>query len=156
MKYVDVKEVFAEIPDEITLAISISGCPLRCRGCHSEYLWEDVGEELTDEVLIGLLREHLGVSCVCLMGGDQEPGTVNRLLRRVKETCRVRTAWYSGRAALDERVEPRNLDYVKLGPWMAERGPLGDRNTNQRLYRLTHEGEEHTFTDITSRFWDRL
>ena len=29
MKYVDVKEVFAEIHDEITLAISISGCPIR-------------------------------------------------------------------------------------------------------------------------------
>ncbi|MDE6633936.1 MAG: anaerobic ribonucleoside-triphosphate reductase activating protein [Bacteroidaceae bacterium] len=156
MKFVDVKEVFAEIPDEITLAISISGCPIRCKGCHSGYLWEDVGEELTEEVLVGLVREHLGVSCVCLMGGDQAPEEVNRLLGRVKETCRVRTAWYSGRPTLDERVEPRNLDYVKLGPWVAERGPLSSRNTNQRLYRLTHEGEESAFTDITSRFWDRL
>ena len=49
MKYVDVKEVFAEIPDEITLAISISGCPIHCPGCHRQYLWADVGEPLTAE-----------------------------------------------------------------------------------------------------------
>ena len=26
--------VFAEIPDEVTLAINITGCPYRCPGCH--------------------------------------------------------------------------------------------------------------------------
>ena len=54
LKYVDVKEVFAEIPDEITLAISISQCPLRCKGCHSQYLWEDIGDELNTESLSAL------------------------------------------------------------------------------------------------------
>ena len=56
MKYVDVKEVFAEIPDEITLAISISGCPIHCPGCHSQYLWTDIGEPLTEEALAEMLK----------------------------------------------------------------------------------------------------
>ncbi len=156
MKFADVKEVFAEIPDEITLAISISGCPIQCKGCHSQYLWEDVGQELSTEVLTNLLREHLGVSCVCLMGGDQDPKEVNRLVRHIKENSRVRTAWYSGRKDLDAGVELQNLDYVKLGPWIAERGPLSAPGTNQRFYMVKHEGGAHTLVDQTSRFWKRF
>ncbi len=157
MKYVDVKEVFAEIPDEITLAINISGCPIRCKGCHSQYLWEDVGQELTAEVLMDLLSRHLGVSCVCLMGGDQAPEEVNRLLRHVKAHSKVRTAWYSGRKEKAEEVQLRNLDYLKLGPWMEECGPLTNRNTNQRLYRVQHNGtDEHPLTDLTPRFWKSI
>ena len=49
LKYVDVMETFAEVPDEITLAINLSNCPHRCKGCHSEYLQKDIGEELTTQ-----------------------------------------------------------------------------------------------------------
>ena len=38
MKYIDTKIVFSEVPDEITLAINISGCPIHCADCHSKYL----------------------------------------------------------------------------------------------------------------------
>ena len=56
MKYVDTKVVFSEIPDEITLAINISGCPVKCFGCHSKYLWEDVGEPLNSDSLHHLIE----------------------------------------------------------------------------------------------------
>ena len=59
MKYVDTKVVFAEIPDEITLAISISGCPCHCPGCHSSYLAEDIGKVLTYYRIEKLLESHL-------------------------------------------------------------------------------------------------
>ena len=51
MKYVDTKIVFQELPNEITLAINISGCPCACIGCHSSYLSQDIGELLTKEAL---------------------------------------------------------------------------------------------------------
>ena len=35
LKYVNTGIVFQEIPDEVTLAVNISGCPCRCHGCHS-------------------------------------------------------------------------------------------------------------------------
>lgn len=44
MKYVDTKIVFQELPNEITLAINISGCPCACIGCHSSYLSQDIGD----------------------------------------------------------------------------------------------------------------
>lgn len=149
MKYVDVKEVFAEIPDEITLAVSISGCPIHCSGCHSQYLWDDVGEPLTVEVLSKMLKSHVGVSCICLMGGDQDPAGINQLARWVKGNSRVRMAWYSGRSKLPTEIETCYFDYLKIGPYDAECGPLNARTTNQRLYRI----EQGKLTDITFRFW---
>ena len=89
MKYVDVKEVFAEIPDEITLAISISGCPIHCPGCHSQYLWADVGEPLTAEALSAMLESHIGITCLCLMGGDQDPAEIDRPHRMVQRSKRI-------------------------------------------------------------------
>ena len=50
--------VFEEIPDEITLAINITNCPCKCPGCHSKFLWDDNGTELTVEVLHKLIKEN--------------------------------------------------------------------------------------------------
>ena len=52
IKYVpeDTQVVFAEIPDEVSLAINISCCPHRCPGCHSPYLQKDYGVELDEEL----------------------------------------------------------------------------------------------------------
>lgn len=156
LKYVDVKEVFAEIPDEITLAISISGCPIRCKGCHSTYLWGDTGEELTTEVLSTLLEKHFGITCVCFMGGDNDPVEINRLALWVKTGTDVKTAWYSGRDELSDDVDVANFDYLKIGRYDAERGPLNSRNTNQVLWRVEHTQDGHTLVDCTPRFWGRL
>ena len=49
LKYTNTDIVFQEIPDEVTLAVNLSGCPCHCPGCHSQYLWGDEGEPLTDE-----------------------------------------------------------------------------------------------------------
>ncbi len=149
MRYVDVKEVFAEIPDEITLAVSISGCPIHCPSCHSKYLWADVGELLTTEALDLMLESHVGVTCLCLMGGDQDPAEIDRLAQWVKENSKVRTAWYSGRDELPQEITLSNFDYLKTGPYDDACGPLNVRTTNQRLYRV----EQENLTDITHRFW---
>jgi len=149
MKYVDVKEVFAEIPDEITLAISISGCPIQCKGCHSQYLWEDTGQELTPEVLSTMLDQHFGVSCICFMGGDQDPEGINRLAHWVKDNSKVKVAWYSGRVKLAPQIELVNFDYLKIGPYDEACGPLNVRTTNQRFYRV----DDGQMQEMTHLFW---
>ena len=149
MKYVDEKEVFAEIPDEITLAVSISGCPIHCPGCHSQYLWADVGEPLTTEALSSMLQSHVGITCLCLMGGDQDPAEIDRLAGWVKENFDVHTAWYSGRNELPKEIQLAHFDYLTTGPYDDACGPLNVRTTNQRLYRV----ENGKLTDITHRFW---
>lgn len=149
MKFVSYDIVFQEIPDEVTLAINISGCPCHCPGCHSQHLWEDVGDELTEETLAALLSQYgRAVTCVCLMGGDAEPAMVNRLAAWIREHG-YKSAWYSGRATMAEEVSLDNLNYLKLGPYIEARGALKSRETNQRLYRIENGVQE----DITFRFW---
>ena len=70
LRYINTDIVFQEFPDEVTLAINISGCPCRCPGCHSQFLWADRGEELTAEALSALICEtEATITCVDFMGG---------------------------------------------------------------------------------------
>ena len=80
LRYADYDIVFQEIPDEVTLAINLSNCPNHCKGCHSAYLMEDVGEPLTEESLSTLLGKYgKAITCVCFMGGDASPAEVEQL-----------------------------------------------------------------------------
>lgn len=150
LKYVDTKVVFAEIPDEITLAINISGCPCNCKGCHSSYLAEDIGEPLDLQHLTNLIDSNKGITCVCIMGGDANPSEVDDIAQDIKEYYpELKVGWYSGRQELSKDIELSNFDYIKLGPYIEEFGPLNSKTTNQRFYKVN--GKE--LVDITSRFW---
>lgn len=148
MRYVDAKVVFAEVPDEVTLAVNISNCPCHCKGCHSSYLAEDIGKPLNWDSLNALIYINTGISCVAFMGGDNDPKVVNRLAGKVK-SLGLKTAWYSGRQELSKDINLEYFDYIKLGPYMEEFGPLNSRTTNQRMYKV-HDCE---LEDITSKFW---
>jgi anaerobic ribonucleoside-triphosphate reductase activating protein len=149
MKYVDTKIVFQEIPDEVSLAINISNCPYHCKGCHSPYLAEDIGEKLSYEKLIELCVDQEGITCVVFMGGDSEPSRINKLARFVKEELDLKSAWYSGRDSIDESINLYNFDYIKIGHYDEFLGPLTSRTTNQRLYKV----HGNKLFDITERFW---
>ncbi len=154
LKYVNHDIVFQEFPDEVTLAVNLSCCPNACPGCHSAYLQGDVGEELTEARLKALLDNYAGeVTCVGFMGGDNDPEAVMALCAAVKAGygAHFRTGWYSGRPVLPATFRPEVVDYVKLGPYIPEAGPLGARATNQRLYRIN--AADGAMTDITARFW---
>lgn len=154
LRYSDIQVVFREVPGEISLAIDITGCPLRCEGCHSPWLREDTGRPLTEETLLAIADANPGISCVALLGGDADPAEVARLLCAIKrERPALKTCWYSGRS-LDEarrHVGPEAVDYLKVGPYVAAAGPLDSPTTNQRMYRVVKE----SFADgITVRYDD--
>ena len=150
LKYVDAKVVFAEVPDEVTLAINISNCPCQCKGCHSSYLAQDIGTELTFNEVRKLIRKNSGISCIALMGGDAEPDKVNTLASFITNHYNsIKTAWYSGRQELSDSIDLFNFDYIKLGPYKEEFGPLSSKTSNQRFYKVS--GRE--LIDITNKFW---
>ena len=94
LKYLYVKELFSEIPQEISLGISITGCKIHCKGCHSKELWNDIGRPLTVEGLNEILDKHDGVTCLLLLGGEHDISTLTELFYHAHK--RVKTAWYSG------------------------------------------------------------
>lgn len=150
LKYVDTKVVFAEIPDEVTLAINISNCPCQCKGCHSSYLAQDIGEPLNLQHLTNLIDSNKGITCVCIMGGDANPSEVDDIAQDIKEYYpELKVGWYSGRQELSKDIELSNFDFIKLGPYKEEFGPLNSRTTNQRFYKVS-DGE---LINITSKFW---
>lgn len=149
LKYVDSKVVFAEIPDEVTLAINISGCPCNCRGCHSSYLAEDIGESLDLQHLTNLIDSNKGITCVCIMGGDANPSKVDDIAQDIKEYYpNLKVAWYSGKQELSKDINLEFFDFIKLGPYKEEFGPLNSRTTNQRFYKVNCK----ELVDITSKF----
>lgn len=155
MKYADTAIVFDEVPDEVTLAINISGCPCNCEGCHSSYLAEDIGIPLDYETIKGLIEKNGGITCFCFMGGDAHPEGINYFSKRLREDYpSLKIAWYSGRQALAEEINLDNFNFIKLGPYVRERGPLTEPTTNQRFYRVVHtEVPSVILVDETHRFW---
>ncbi|MBR1851378.1 MAG: anaerobic ribonucleoside-triphosphate reductase activating protein [Bacteroidales bacterium] len=150
LKFVNTDVVFQEIPDEVTLAINLAGCPCHCPGCHSPYLWADEGTPLTTSAIDNMIAHNRNITCVALMGGDAEPSMVEQLARHIRSTHPgLKAAWYSGRTILPPSINHRNFDYIKIGPYLKHLGPLRSKLTNQRLYRISG-GKMH---DITSRFW---
>ncbi len=148
LKYTDTKVVFREIPDEITLAINISGCPCACEGCHSSYLAEDIGEKLSEETLARLFARNDSISCISFMGGDREPAEVSRLARYIKASFpQLKVGWYSGRDELSREIDLVNFDYIKIGSYQSLAGGLDSPTTNQRLYRI----DLREMVDITHR-----
>lgn len=154
LKYVDSKVVFAEIPDEITLAINISNCPCHCEGCHSSYLAEDIGKPLDLQALTDLIDSNKGITCVCIMGGDSNPSEVDDIAQDIKEYYpELKVAWYSGRQKLSKEIELSNFDFVKLGPYIKERGPLDSKTTNQVMLEIGVIQNKVFTKDITAKFW---
>jgi anaerobic ribonucleoside-triphosphate reductase activating protein len=154
LKYVNTGIVFQEIPDEVTLAINISNCPCHCPGCHSRYLWEDIGLPLnTDAIDVFVEQYGTDITCISFMGGDADPKGVDLLAQYIhEEHPQFKVAWYSGKTVISAAINKQDFDYIKIGPFIKHLGPLKKPTTNQRLYRQNAQGE---FEDITSRFWKK-
>ena len=149
LKYLNTQVTFSEVPDEITLCINITGCKIGCKNCHSPYLAEDIGKELTLDKIYKLIDNNEGITCICFMGGDSSPKEIDMFARLIKDLYDIKVAWYSGRQELSKEIDLQNFDFIKLGSYKEEFGPLNSKTTNQRFYKVS-DGE---LVNITSKFW---
>ena len=99
---------------------------------------------MTEELLSSLIdRYSSAITCFCFMGGDAEPMEIMRLSKWIRANYpHIRTGWYSGNDSLPEGFDIMVLDYLKLGPYIAELGGLKSPETNQVLYRVSRSGEK--------------
>lgn len=158
LKYVNYDITFQEIPDEITLCINISNCPCHCIGCHSSYLAEDIGEKLTLDKIYKLIENNEGITCICFMGGDSSPKEIDMFAGCIKDLYDIKIAWYSGRQELSKYINLKWFDFIKLGPYIEEFGPLNSKTTNQRFYQVIKSHYEdgtsgYELLDTTYKFW---
>lgn len=153
LKFVSYDIVFQEIPSEVSLAINLSLCPIRCEGCHSPWLWEDKGYELNKEVIDYFLREYMGeITCIAFFGGDNDVRAINSLAGYIRENYKqIKIGWYSGQKDISQKIQIANFDYIKIGPYIKQLGGIKDKTTNQRLYKVNDRKELIDITYLLQR-----
>lgn len=129
--------VFQEVPHHISLAFYVCGCPLQCPGCHSPELWsEKTGTELSLSRFQQLLLQYENkVDCILFLGGEWRPQELVQFLQLAQEQ-QLKTALYSGLDVIPAEIS-KHLNFLKTGPWIAERGGLASPSTNQVYKDLT-------------------
>lgn len=146
MKYSNYQMSILEVPGEVSLVFSISGCPLRCDGCHTPELRNaKYGVDLTMEAFVKELDLNAGyATCVLFMGGEWHSELDEYLI--MSKHKNYKTALYTGATEITPSIA-QHLDYLKVGAYDATLGGLESPTTNQRLYQLP-DGK-----DITAMFW---
>lgn len=168
LKCVGTQLGFREFPNEVSLLINISNCPNNCPGCHSSYLAQDIGEVLDENSLKSLIEEYNGITCVGFMGGDNDHLTLSKLFKYVKQEYGygLKVGWYSGKdykfEIIDDLYEVYNIpnqhyiDFLKIGPYKKECGPLDSKTTNQTYFKNTGLSSNPSIMiaeDKTGLFW---
>jgi len=142
----DFHVVLQEVPGEISLCFTISGCPLRCKGCHSPFLWkEGSGSKITKQVYKDILYRYAGfATCVVFMGGEWHQNELIHNLRYAQQQG-YNTCLYTGYEEVDPKIL-LHLTWVKTGRWDNDRGGLDSPTTNQIFREVrTNEVLNHLF-----------
>ncbi|NER14697.1 anaerobic ribonucleoside-triphosphate reductase activating protein [Leptobacterium flavescens] len=135
-----------EVPGEISLCFSISGCPLQCKGCHSPFLWkEGNGRLLSSEWFESVLEQYDNLaSCVLFMGGEWHKEELVRLLKLARKKS-YKTCLYTGEDRVPEEIRDQ-LTWIKTGKWVPSLGGLDSKVTNQRFTEVeTNKTLNHLF-----------
>jgi len=151
IKYTGAYITFQEVPDEVSLVLTISNCPGRCEGCHSPWLREDIGDDLEKDLLSLLEKYGDAITCVCFMGEGNDLDALRRCGNAVSVRG-LKWAVYSGRDDIDPFVIGLP-SYIKTGSYKKECGGLSSPSTNQHMYKW--DATSHKYTDITHKFLDR-
>jgi anaerobic ribonucleoside-triphosphate reductase activating protein len=133
MNYYDFQVVFQEVPGEISLCFSICGCSLKCKGCHSPYLWkEENGKALTIKKFEKILQQYNDLAtCVLFMGGEWHEKELISMLKVAKKN-QYKTCLYTGQETVS-RLILDELNWLKTGEWNPVLGGLSSKMTNQKF-----------------------
>ena len=142
LKYLNYQILPNEIPNELSLGISVLGCPQHCEGCHSPHLWDvnsaGLGKDLDIAEWHALRSLQNGFSCVLFMGGDWNPSDLMKSILEASTVTERPCALYSGQEfeVLQRTIDLRMLKYLKWGAYRKDLGGLQSRTSNQQIWRL--------------------
>lgn len=148
MNYADIKKV--DIANGVGCRVSlwVSGCSIRCPGCHNECAWDfSYGKEFTKETedyILELLKPDY-INGLSVLGGEplDQDGTLVEFLKRVKTEMSDKTIWlYTGYVvSMDGIFGPRidlmdDIDVIVDGPFVEDLKSLNLQfrgSSNQRI-----------------------
>ena len=66
---------------------------------------------------------------------------------------------YSGKQELPKNFNIEPFNFIKLGPYIEELGPLNSKTTNQKMYKVVYNHYEdgtagYELEDITYKFYE--
>lgn len=138
--------VLQEVPGEISLCFSISGCSIQCKGCHSPFSWKkDNGSILTKQYFLEQLKKYKGIAtCVLFMGGEwHEKELIDNL--ELAKKIGYKTCLYTGQEKVSIQLK-KQLTWLKTGKWKEHLGGLDSKNTNQKFIEVkTNKKLNHLF-----------
>ena len=136
MEYTDIQIVLQEVPGEISICFFITGCSLRCPGCHSPYSWKNGhGQLLTKDIYKDILKKYERfASCVLFMGGEWHRKELVQFLHYARKNG-YKTCLYTGEEEVDDEIL-NELTWIKTGRWIQELGGLDNEKTNQEFIEL--------------------
>lgn len=136
MNYSEIEIVLQEVPGEISICFTITGCQLRCKGCHSPHLWNaENGEKLTSEIYFKTLNTYQNfASCVLFMGGEWHPEELIEYLK-IAQNMGYKTCLYTGLKSVNRSILS-HLTWVKTGAWNENVGGLESPITNQHFIEV--------------------
>ncbi|CAB0151482.1 hypothetical protein PSI9734_01869 [Pseudidiomarina piscicola] len=136
MRYSAKDIVFQEVPGEVALAYTVTGCTIGCKGCHSVDSWPaHRGTPLTEASFLAEVERYSGlITAVVFLGGEWHQDALIRLLD-LAAAKGLNTCLYTGLESVPALLQ-RRLTYLKTGPWQPELGGLSSPRTNQRFYDL--------------------
>ena len=137
---------FQEVPDEVSLSFLITGCPMRCKGCHSPTSWN-----INKWIELNLLEEIKPyknlITCVLFLWGEWHRDELIKNLK-ICEDLWFKTCLYTWLEHIDDDEIIWLLDYIKYWSYKQELWWLDNPNTNQRFYNL------NTWEDLTHIFYE--
>jgi anaerobic ribonucleoside-triphosphate reductase activating protein len=149
MNYLSKQITFSEIPDEVCLSYLITGCTLKCPGCHSVDSWNPkAGQPLTLEVFTqNLIKYQDWITTVLFMGGEWHQDQLIHYLR-ISLEFKMKTALFTGlKSAPQELIN--NLTYLKTEPYIRDLGGLASHNTNQKLINIKTGKQINFIKEVT-------
>ncbi len=136
MFYYNFQVVLQEVPGEISLCFSISGCDKHCEGCHSPFLWkEGNGSLLNQETYTSLLDQYSKLAtCILFMGGEWHERELIAMLQLAKDKD-YKTCLYTGEEIISKDILDQ-LTWIKTGKWNQSLGGLESSQTNQKFTEI--------------------